>query len=352
MKSKLILFLLLVLVFLGCNKGIEKYSKFDDLIDNRKPISWGQDRVIYVFADEQIWKYAEAPLRESLERFRFTNVNESYFEVKRADYKNIEQFYRFRNLIILGNTSSDSQVSAWLKKTLPEKKLEEVTKNHYGLFKNENVWANDQQVLFIAADNLHDLVSLTILQKEKTFQIFLQRLMKRTAYRIYQMPVLSNSFFIDFPYTLQIPVQYQVYKKDIPGRFLCFLYRNLHESDETPDKYISVYYEKMDSNQVNQEWLIKKRTEFAKKYYEGDEFKKEDFNISKIQFNNADGWEIFGRWQNQKYKIGGAFQSIAYWDATKKMAFIIDSSVFYPAGEKLGYLLELETIGNSFKTKP
>jgi hypothetical protein len=352
MKNKIIILLLLVFVIIGCSKQTNKYSKFNDLIDNRKPISWGQDQVIYVFADEPVWKYAETPLRDTLERLRFTNINESYFEIRRADIKNIDQFFRFRNLIFLGNIDSNLPVATFLKSTLPKKKLDEVKRNKVALYKDQNRWANDQQVLYIEADNLTNLLKVTIQQEETVFQVFYQRLLYRTAYKVYQMPVLNGSYFEGFPFTLQIPEQYQVYKKDIPGNFISFIYRDLHETDETPDKYISVYYEKMKSNQVTQEWLMKKRSEFAQKYYEGDEFKKEDINISQIKFDNKDAWEIYGRWQNQKYKIGGAFQSIAFWDGTKKTAFIIDSSVFYPAGEKLTYLLELGAISNSFKAKP
>jgi hypothetical protein len=352
MKIRVVSLVLLILMIIGCNPKSNHYSKYNDLQDSRKPISWGQDRVIYVFADDPVWQHAEEPIRKTLERFKFTNINESYFEVRRADIKNINQFFKFRNLVFLGNTASNLPVSAYFKSTLPKKKLDEIRKNRIGMFKDENLWANDQQVLFIAGDNLHNLISLSILQEEAIFQIFQTRLFKRIAYRVYQMPVLDESYWEGFPCTLQVPIQFKVYKKDIPGHFISFLYRNLHESTDNPDEYISVYYEKMEKNLVDKSWLIKKRSEIAWKYYDEDEFRQEDINIAKAEFNKTNAWEIFGRWQNKKYKIGGAFRSVAFWDASKKKAFIVDSSVFYPEGDKLTYLLELEAISSSFKTKP
>jgi hypothetical protein len=335
----------------GCAQKTDKYTKYNNLIDNRKPISWGQDRVVYVFADDPVWKLGEEQIRETLERSIFTNMNESYFEVRRADIKNIDQFFRFRNLIFFGDISSSLPVSEYVKKTLPDTKLAEINKNHVGLFKDENLWANDQQVVFITGDDLHNVLSLEYLQKQQIFQIFEQRLVERTAFKVFQMPVLSTSYFDGFPFTLQVPIQYRVFKKDIPGHFLSFIYRNLHETDDTPDKYVAVYYEKMDRDLVDQNWLIKKRAELAWKYYDEDEFKKEDINITKTVFNNREAWEVYGRWQNKKYKIGGAFKSFAFWDSSQKTAYIIDDTVFYPAGEKLTYLLELEAISKSIKIK-
>lgn len=352
--KKWILFPLLIMFLLSitaCSDKTNKYTKYENLQDNRKPISWGQDRVIYVFADEEIWKYAETPLRETLERYEFTNNNESYFELRRADIENIAQFYKFRNLIFLSNINSNLPVSAFVKKSLPLQTIQETVKNRVGLYKDQNLWANDQQVLFITGDNLLDLMKITILQKEQIFRIFSDRLHDRIAFHVYQMPVLDDSFFQDYPFTLKIPVQYRLYKKDVQGHFISFLYRNLHEDDENPDKYISVYYEEMDSYQVTQDWLIKRRAEFAWKYFDEDTFKREDINISQVSFQGRTSWLVAGRWQNQKYKIGGAFRSIAFWDETQKKAYIIDSSVFYPAGEKLTYLLELRAISESFMIK-
>jgi hypothetical protein len=351
MKCRYVIFILLILVICGCNSKSDRYTKYNDLQDSRKPISWGQDRVIYVFADDPVWLYAEKPIRKTLERSRFTNINESYFEVRRADIKNISQFYRFRNLVFFANTESNLPVSAFVKHTLPEKKVKEIQQNHVGLFKDENLWANDQEVVFIGGDNLHDLIRLESLQEETIFQIFSERLFHRVAYRVYQMPVLDASFFDGYPFTLQVPILYKLYKKDIPGRFISFLYRNLHESTDNPDEYIAAYYEMMDTNHIDKNWLIKKRSELAWKYYDEDEFKEEDINISKTVFNNKEAWEISGRWQNKKYMIGGAFKSIAFWDSTKKTAILIDNTIFYPEGEKLTYLLELEAISHSFKMK-
>jgi len=351
MKKMILFAVLVMLALIGCSSKTDKYTKYENLQDNRKPISWGQDRVIYVFADDPVWKYAETPLRETLERYEFTSNNEQYFEVNRADIKNIDQFFRFRNLIFLCDLESNLPVAEYVKHVLPKEKLFEIQKNRVGVFKDQNMWANDQQVMFVGGDNLQDLLKITILQKQTIFKIFSDRLDARTAFHVYQMPVLSKEYFQDYPFTLKVPEQYRIYKNDPKGHFLSFLYRNLHESDDTPDKYISVYYDKMDTDQVTQDWLIKKRADFAWKYFDQDEFKMEDINISQVSFNNKTAWQISGRWQNKKYKIGGAFRSIAFWEPKQKTAYIRDSSVFFPAGEKLSYLLELQAISNSFQIK-
>ena len=100
--KKLLIILLLISIFLISCSG-EPDNKSKRKVDVHKPMSWGHKQDIYVFADDNVWKYAEQHIRKSLERFQFTTENESIFTVKRTPMDKMEQFYKFNNLLFLAD---------------------------------------------------------------------------------------------------------------------------------------------------------------------------------------------------------------------------------------------------------
>ncbi len=83
------------------------------------------------------------------------------------------------------------------------------------------------------------------------------------------------------------------------------------------------------------------------KYYDEDEFFDRDVKLGKYSLAEHKGWFLSGRWQNKKFAVGGAFQSFAFYDEVNGKAYLVDNSVYYPSGEKLEALYELEIISNS-----
>lgn len=352
MKLRNLIFLLLVILFSSaCQKKAPTYQQYKVVKDASKPLSWGQDQVIYTFIDDGPWKTNEGILRGNLERYQYTTDNESYFELKRGDVSALEQFKKFRNLVFCASLSSIDPVSMFVKAILSDTYTNQVKKNRVAMFVKSNLWANDQTVVFVIADTDKHLLAFNYLSQNQLFGVFLDRLYQRLAQKAYDVPVLDDVIFADYPFTLKIPNNYRVYRNEQKSHFISFIYRSPQETREQPDKYVAVYYEAMPTNQVDQEWLIKTRREMAWKHYDQDEFSKKDIRVEKADFNGTPAWKISGKWQNKKYAIGGAFQSYAIYDAKHKMAYLIDNSVFFPAGDKLSHLLELDAIGKSLQIK-
>ena len=344
-RKILILFFLLVIIT-GCSSREDRYKASGKMIDPGKPISWGHQQTIYVFADDNVWKYAEKPIRQSLERFIFTTENEKIFEIKRAPIHSIEQFYKFNNLIFLSHLESNEPVSNYVKEIMGSQIEQEIIANSVGMYPKENIWANDQFVLFLLGDNERNLLKLNILQANKTYKLFKDKLYERISGQVYKSPVYSDKSFAIYPWEIKLPKNYVLYKKD-KNNFISFIAR-LRNS---PDRYFSVYFEKIEKKEVGKEWLKKARAEIAWKYYDEDEFKKEDIRIEKILLGKYKGWKLSGRWQNKKYAVGGSFQSFAFYDEDTKAAYLIDNSVYFPEGLKLAALIELEVISRTFKIK-
>jgi hypothetical protein len=181
------------------------------------------------------------------------------------------------------------------------------------------------------------------LQAEKIFTLFKKKLYERTEEQLYKFETYAASTFAGYPWEIKLPRYFIVYKEDRQDNFISFLAR----SKDKPDRYIAVYYEKLEPAQFSRTWLKEKRASLVWKYYDEDEFKDKDVRMENYQIAGHDGFKLSGRWQNMKYLIGGAFQSFAFYDESSGNAYIIDNSVYYPEGNKLNSLIELEIIGNS-----
>ncbi len=343
--KKILWLILVLLLILSCNNKENKYKANQKKIDSRKPMSWGHKQTVYIFADDNVWKYAEQPLRETLERPQFTTTNETYFEIKRV--KDIEQYYKFNNLLFLCDMESNNDISTYVKDIIGSKIKQDIKENSVGIFPKENMWANDQYVLFLIGNNERNLLTLNIKMANKIFNLYKEKLLQRIATQVYKTDVYSEEYFLSNNWKLELPKKYILYKKDIENNFISFLARLKEHSD----RYISIYFEDLDKKEFGKQWLKRTRANLAWKYYDEDEFNDKDIKLENIAFGKYKGYKLSGRWQNMKYAVGGAFQSFAFYDNETQIAYVIDNSIYFPEGDKLPALLETEIISRTFKIK-
>ncbi len=339
--------LLMLILLTACGGGDKSRSHTPSWggVDHRKPLAWGHEQTIYVFADNHAWNRVESQLRSSIERYYFTTENETYFDLKRADFKNIDQFFRFKNLIFFAHLDSEQEVSRYVKDRLTANAIESVEENRVGMFTRSNLWANDQAVIFLMGDDLNSMHQYASIQRESMFEYFKERLFSRMEGRIYGYDVYPSSFFSNYPWSIKMPENYVVYKRADDDNFISFLARR----KDNPDRYLSVYYEPVSENEFGLNWVVKTRERIAWAYYDEDEFTKDDTRSMSIDFEGREAVFLAGRWQNRKHAVGGAFSSYAFYDSENEMAYFIDNSVFYPQGFKLPALIELEIISRTIE---
>ena len=118
----------------------------------------------------------------------------------------------------------------------------EIVENSVGVYPQDNIWARDQFVLFLVADNERNLLNLNIEMANKTFELFKDVLFDRIRTQVYKSKIYSASTFENFTWNLELPKSYVVYKQD--DNFISFLARLRNKSD----RYISVYSEKMEND--------------------------------------------------------------------------------------------------------
>ena len=338
---------IILLLILGCSTKDNIHKTKSKGIDPHKPMSWGHKQTVYVFADDNVWKYAKSHLIKTLERVRFTTENEKVFVVKRAPINDLDNFYKFNNLIFFCDMESNDKVSTYIKEIMGSRVESEVNDNLIGMYTKDNVWANDQFVLFILGSNELNLLKFNILQSHNIFDLFIEKLFDRIRGQLYKTPVYPDDRFTAFPWSLKLPKKYILYKNDTANNFISFIARLRNK----PDRYISVFFQKIHKEEFSRDWLRETRKNICWKYYDEDEFFDKDVRMEKFKLAGYQGWRLTGRWQNKKHSVGGAFQSYALYDEVNGLAYLVDNSVYYPDGEKLEALYELEIISNTLKLK-
>jgi hypothetical protein len=339
--KRLLAMMSVALLLLSCGSGEMGQS------NPRLPLSWGHKQKIYVLADSPVWNVSEEVLRETLERPIFTTFNEKEFELERADFKDLEQFYKFNNVVFLGNVNSNNDVAVYLRDYLSEHVINEVKENGAGIYVKNDLWARNQMVMFLLGDSKETVQKLIKLQSNRIYAEFDETLHQRIKQQVYKQKQYDDSVYADFPWTLKLTKNYVPYRTDTANRFISFIARLRNK----PDRYIAVYYEKIPEEEFTRDWLKATRARLAWKYYDEDEIAEDKSNMRNYRIADTDGLRFGGLWQNQKYAVGGPFQTFAFYHQPTGTAYVIDNSIYWPEGYKLPGLIELEEIAKTIRIK-
>lgn len=352
---KYIPILIIALALLGgCGGGSgqsARYTAFDSIIDHSKHVALGEDDDVYVFCGIENRSHLEPLLKESIEREVALVYQEKYFNLIFADIKDMSGISRYKNLLIVGSLEGGDPVSRHIKETLSMDLQDRVSQSGGDIFISKNRFTRDQLIIHLVGLDDSRLKELASSQANRLFSAFLERYTQRLAHQAYLGKVIPASFFAPYPFSLKVPDTFQLFSNDRNNRFLSFLYRARMQNREIPDKFISVYYEDMDTDRVDETWLTTQRSRIGKTHFEGDSLNVETLHSERFKFAGRDGYRLSGAWINPGRMAGGAFQSYAFWDSKTKKAWLVDTMVFFPAGDKLPTLMELFMIASSFRTK-
>ena len=335
-----------VLFVAGCDNGP---SARKSSTDHKKPISWGQSHRIFTYADNKAWDYGQLEIKKSIERQFFTTKNEVLFTLERHDISNIHTYYKFANLLFLCDVSSKQPVSEYVKDIIPGQAATIGDSLPATMVAAKDLWARDQRVIFILGKDLEQLLLYTFENLNLIFDIYKGGEFERIEEVVYKPGLNEEEITYEkehYPWYMELPSQYRVFRRDDTHNFVSYLCR----VKKYPDRFLSVYWEPMEENNVSKEWLFQKRLEIGKKYYNGDTLLVEDVRQENAEFLGYNAYKLSGRWQNMTNFTGGTFACWGFYNEQQKMAYMIDNAVYFPEGEKLRALIALEIVSSTFET--
>jgi hypothetical protein len=349
MKRFSYLILIAIVLICGCDSGKKSSLRVNkNKIDPKKPLAWGSKQEIIIMSDYEEWRSTEESLRSSLEKMVMTTEEETVFQLRKASYEGMEQFYKHRNIIFLSLLDSKSDISEFVGKHLAASALVSAKEQNGGMFTAANVWANDQQVVFLIGSDLDRLNQLADFYKERLFNTFRDRWDERISANIYSRGIMPYSTFRKYPWTIQIPKHYREFRRNDENNFISYIAR----LKENPDRIIGIYYEELDEKPEMTEWMLKTRDKIGYQFYDGDIFDHKKVVMTKKKLSeNIEAVKMYGHWGNLELFVGGAFRGYGYWDEVNKICYFIDNYVYFPEGYKLAGLEELEIITKTFQPK-
>lgn len=351
----LLLLILISLILLACNKSDDTYMPVGNFTDNSKPVSYGNHQDVYLFSNQVLDPKTNEIMKQQFGYPLSGAQEERIFELQWKNFDDFEEYKKAKNIMFICNLDIPSNFTAFIRNKIPQAKLNQIIAGSPAILTYQNEWSDDQLVTFILATDDEGLESIIISRIANLYLDYEKRFLKRMTRRVYYRGTLSN-LFKGYDYKLEIPSTFQLYKEDKDQNLISYIYRYKKKQTVLPDKFITIYTEKMDYTQFTENWVKASRRKVGKEILDGDKvdwlrtrvFPKA---ISTWDEHSYDGYILEGAWENDQTKMGGTFKSYAIYDEMSATAYFIDTAVYYPAGTKVPYIKELEGIVKSFNIK-
>jgi len=338
MKDKLTIFVFCItIIFLTCG--------------DFKRNAVGNFNAISVVISLEDWVELKDELRNTFEKELQLPQPEKSFELHRTMPEEWEKRKRDRNIIFISTLYSKGPIKDFIERMLTPEIKKGVEEEKYFYFLKEDVWANNQAVLILIAENIETLKNKIKNNKEALFGLMYQKVLKWAKVSIYDdgyKEKLSKELLEKYNFTFKIPEHYYIATEDSVNNFFWIRRWN-------PDRMIAVYFENaIGDYKITKEWVLNKRDSLSMKYMDGSEIDREnsDFSSEFVSFLGRRTHRLTGLWKIERKILGGPFINYSFYDEKTGKIFMIDLSVFNPnitSSRKLPYLLQLETIARTFE---
>lgn len=353
---KNLLFILLIIpILLSCNKSDQDYMPVSNFTDNSKPVSYGNHQDVYLFTNETLQENTAKIMKDQFGYpFEGAQKERTFFLIWK-NFEDFEELEKAKNIIFICNLSIPSNFTAFIESKVPQAKLDQVMAGSPTILTYQNEWSDDQLVTFILASDSQGLDRIILSRIANLYLDYEQRFLARMTRRVYYRGSLDYQFS-NYNFSITLPSTFQVYKEDKEDNLISFIYRYKKKNTILPDKFITVYSEKIDIDEFDQDWVKASRSKIGKDILDGDRIDWMRTRILPKTFTTWDkvsynGFILEGAWENDNTNMGGTFKSYTFYDESTSSAYFIDTAVYYPAGTKVPFITELEGIAKSFKIK-
>jgi hypothetical protein len=317
-----------LLIVAGCERGL--------------PESVGRTQEIVMVASDSL-RLAK-PVSELLEVEYLTPQPEPQFLLRWIGPERLPGFLSFHTIFIIGGLDDLSIIqvlSLWADTNLLSQRLATDT---FGLFRFQNLWAQDQTVFCFLAQRTGELPKgLEVYGpriQDALSNRFLARLHKLTYERGDDQSI-AQEITKEYGFSLDVPLGFGL---DESHRADHFIYLYAHN----PDRSIFIYWRdrECDLKARSVSSLIALRDSLTQRYYDGDYALSGMCQAKPARFQGLEAIKTFGVWQNEKSVIGGPF--VSYIFNYQGRFYFIDGSLFAPGQKKLVNLFQLDAILQTF----
>ena len=310
-----------------------------------KPASFGDFEKIVVFADSTLFTQVQTELEQTFDQFIYTPHSERSFYLDLQPLALIDTYQTRRNLLFMGLLDGQDQVSEFMRSALSAQIKERVANGDVFEIFQEDLFASEQQVIFLPAVNPEMLKKFLSDRKD----IIFNRLHESYFHRMQNAMFLKGEQFVieeyltkEYGWKIRVQHDYRIVK-EVEDRSFIWI-RRLN-----PDRSLFVYrfpFKRLDDEG---EWLFGLRDSLTTVHFEADSIDHTDTYLEIVQFMGKDNKKLTGVWQNHQHYIGGPFRTYSFTDPTNSYIYVIDISVTAPGERKKPYLDQLDIMAHSFQ---
>jgi hypothetical protein len=273
-------------------------------------------------------------------------VREDYtFRVNYRSPTDTNSWWRFRELILIG-----SQEDAWLMEalvTLPD----DVTPEAPGIYEVEDVWATGQTVTIVLTDPQGDIQEQVLSRISEVHDLLLGRYLRGAWYRMFLSGIdsaLADTLHFTAGFSLLLP---QVYDWGVEDSV--YVFRNDNPDPAELIRQFTVTWRTPAPLEIPPDSLLEWRAGISQLYWTYPQVADEEsLRSTPLPSENLRGMETRGAWRNppgSMWPAAGAFILRSVSCPHQNRLYLVDAWLYAPGEDKWEYMLQLETILNSFK---
>ncbi len=315
--------------------------------DSMRKVVVGPNEDVSLFSDFPTGDDRNNLVREWLTKKVPTPVrDEQPYQVEKTDSLGFKIRDDWRNLVFLADMNSQSWSAKICRSAMGQERVSQLTAMEAGHILTKDLWANGQTVLFVHARNtsaLSDYLAESGADIIATFDNQIIEGLKTTIFVDGEQETMSGLLEREFGYRISIPKHFVV-EQQLENRFL----RVKYMMPSGAMVYLFIYHHQRQSDPIDPRFCVALRDTLAARYSHGDRVTVERTTVKESTFLGRDCLTFFGHFQNNNPPMGGPFRSFCFNEGDRM--YMIDLSVFNPAGRKLSQLRTLEAIARTFTT--
>ncbi len=310
------------------------------------PRAWGEVNSLIVATSQEQWESIGEMVESTMETRVFTVRPEKTFRVTYQDPESPEwdMLQRFRQLLLVGPPDSP-----WMAEALALAERDSFDPPE--LFQVGDVWARGQNVTVLllpstGADGAAEMM--------EPLHDFLDGQYREWSYsRMYMSghdSLLADTLWNEAGFTLLLPEVYQHRTVDS-----VHIFRNDNPTPTELIRQIAVPWRSPIPEELDQEKLLAWRTDLTEGYYIYDQVVDLDLaQTRRLQMGDLILEELRAVWSNPPEDLFPAGGPLIIWSVpcpAQDRHYLIDAWLYAPGRDKYQYVLQLETILNTFRCR-
>lgn len=312
--------------------------------DPKSPLSYGDVNSIIAVMPLEQWDAMSVDVYEALELRTATVRAEKTFTVTyQQPYAQYwDRLRRFRQLLVVGSRSDDV-----VQEVLDEARTA-ISEN--GLYQVGNVWATGQNVTLILLDDGWDADDLApyLPQVNELLDGQFRQYARNRMFISGIDSALADTLALQAGFTMFFP---DVYRWEVQDSV--YIFRNDNPDPAELIRQVAVTWMTPAPGLLEEEAVLEWRSRLTAENYTQDQAIELEARAERsFTFEGSEAYELQAEWRNPpdlRWPAGGPFITRTVTCDTQDRTYLLDAWLFAPGKEKYEYMIQLETLLDTFR---